>query len=226
MNLDPISEKGMGFVLFVVLGGQGIHGFTIARIVAAVLLFVALGGHPYGYYKLLRFVVCGVNVYGVYSAAKMKKNGWAWAFGVIAILFNPVIPVYLRRGTWQFIDMGVAVVLLISVFMLRKSHKSLLDTDKRGTKVADREGRKEDGLIKGGGLMKEIFQKRTFWIILLILLLAVFVYPPFTYRYKSRIDRGWDWIFSSDGVVDLKMLFVEVIVAFLLTVGIYLIPFR
>ena len=102
-------------------------GFTIARIIAAILLFLALGKHPYGYYKLLRFVVCGVTVYGVYFAIKMEKIGWVWTFGIIAVLFNPLIPIYLRRGIWQFIDLAVAVLLLLSIFLLRKSHSGQVD---------------------------------------------------------------------------------------------------
>jgi len=96
-------------------------GFTIARIVAAILLFLALGRHPYGYYTLLRFVVRGVTIYGVYFSVKVEKIGWAVTFGIIAILFNPLIPIYLRRGYWQFIDLTVAVLLLIWIFLLRKS---------------------------------------------------------------------------------------------------------
>ena len=102
-------------------------GFTIARIIAAILLFLALDRHPYGYYKLLRFVVCGVNVYGVYFAVKLEKIGWAWTFGIIAILFNPLIPIYFRRGTWQFIDLSVAVLLLLSIFLLKKSQSGQVD---------------------------------------------------------------------------------------------------
>ena len=102
-------------------------GFTIARIIAAILLFLALDRHPYGYYKLLRFVVSGVTVYGVYIGAKFEKIGWVLTFGIIAILFNPLIPIYLRRGTWQFIDLAVAVLLLISIFLLRKSQSGQVD---------------------------------------------------------------------------------------------------
>ena len=35
--------------------------FIFARIIAAILLFYALDKHPYDYYTLLRFVVCGVT---------------------------------------------------------------------------------------------------------------------------------------------------------------------
>ena len=94
-------------------------GFTVARIVAATLLLWALARHPYGYYTLLRFVVCGVTAYGAYLAVGFKKAGWAWVLGCVAVLFNPVIPLHLNREIWSFIDIGVAIVLIVSVPMLR-----------------------------------------------------------------------------------------------------------
>jgi hypothetical protein len=102
-------------------------GFTIARIIAAILLFWALDRHPYGYYTLLRFVVCGVTAYGVYYALELQKNGWAWAFGIIAVLFNPLIPIHLKRDIWAIIDLAVAILLLLSIFLLRKSHSGQVD---------------------------------------------------------------------------------------------------
>lgn len=95
-------------------------GFTIARIGAAILLFWALDRHPYSYYTLLRFIVCGVTAYGAYFASELGKKGWAWTFGIIAILFNPIIPIHLNRSTWAIIDLGVAVLLLVSLFLLRQ----------------------------------------------------------------------------------------------------------
>jgi hypothetical protein len=75
--------------------------------------------------------------------------------------------------------------------------------------------------------VKDIFQRKVFWVTLLILLLAVFVYLPFM---ESRRGFGsyrfWGWFFLSSGAeVDLKMLLVETIIAILLTIGICLIPF-
>ena len=75
--------------------------------------------------------------------------------------------------------------------------------------------------------MKEIFQRKTFWALLIILLLAVFVYPPFLHRYRngSVSHRSWEWFAEGMGEVDLKMLLVGAIIAILLTIGIFLIPF-
>jgi hypothetical protein len=85
--------------------------------------------------------------------------------------------------------------------------------------------------------MKEIFQRKLFWAILVILLLAVFVYPPFMFRVGSQegsaiMKRTWGWIVSPPQVgnmlmeVDLKTLLVESIIAILLTIAVCLIPFR
>jgi hypothetical protein len=93
--------------------------FKIARIIAAILLVVALGDHPYDYYVLLRFLVCGVCGYGAYYAFRKKEEVWTWTFAIIALLFNPIIPIHLARGTWAIIDLAAAVVLLVS---LRKVH--------------------------------------------------------------------------------------------------------
>jgi hypothetical protein len=96
-------------------------GFKIATIVAIIFLIWALDRHRYGYYTLLRFVVCGVSAYGAYFSSKIIiNNAWAWIFGIIAILFNPIIQIHLDRNTWAVIDVVVAVVLGVSIFMLKK----------------------------------------------------------------------------------------------------------
>lgn len=89
------------------------------RLVAAGLLFWASAQHPYGYYTMLRFIVCAVCAYGAYYGATTNRLGWAWALGIAAFLFNPIIPVHLSRSDWAVIDPLSAVMLLISLFGLR-----------------------------------------------------------------------------------------------------------
>ena len=84
--------------------------------------------------------------------------------------------------------------------------------------------------------MKEIFQRKLFWVILIILLLGVFVYPPFILKTPAGggeviINRTWEWIFSSPKYsdlfmeIDFKTIVAESIIAILVTIGICLIPF-
>lgn len=94
--------------------GKG-EGYTIARVIAAALLLLALADLPYGFYTLLRIIVCAVGAYGAYLAYSLERPVWTWTLGAIAVLFNPIIPIYLERETWAPIDVGVAVVLLISI---------------------------------------------------------------------------------------------------------------
>ena len=101
--------------------------FIIARI-AAIMLFLALGKFPYGYYTLLRFVVCGTTAYGAYCAStEQKKPAWAWTFGIIAVLFNPFIPIHLSRDTWAVIDIAVALLLAFSLLFLREPKSPAAD---------------------------------------------------------------------------------------------------
>jgi hypothetical protein len=95
-------------------------GFIVARLIAAGLLFWALDRHPYGYYTLLRWVVCGVAAYAATQALGMNKLSWVWTFGIVAVLFNPLVPVHLNRELWAVIDVGVAILMLLSLHTLAK----------------------------------------------------------------------------------------------------------
>lgn len=88
---------------------------TILKIIAIVMLFWTLADNPYGYYQILRWVVFGTAGYSAYLAYENKQAPWTWIFGIITILFNPIAPIYLDRGTWSVIDIVVAVILLVSI---------------------------------------------------------------------------------------------------------------
>jgi hypothetical protein len=97
-----------------------------ARVIAAGLLLAAVAPWPYDYYTLMHLMVCVVTARGAYLAYhrqrtastdvwRVKQQGWMWAFGVTALVFNPFLPVHLNRGTWVVIDIGVALMLIWEV---------------------------------------------------------------------------------------------------------------
>jgi hypothetical protein len=91
-----------------------------ARLIAsAMLLGCLIDGLPYGYFQLLRWVVCGVCGYRAYLAYTLGKKIWLWAFVVVAAIFNPIAPIQLDREVWQIIDPVLAVVLLISLVAVK-----------------------------------------------------------------------------------------------------------
>lgn len=96
----------------------------IGRLVASGMLFWALADHPYAYFTLLRFVVCAVTAYCAVLANSQKNEQWTWVFSVVAVLFNPIIPVHLNRDIWIVIDLAIGIVLLVSLFIGPKWKKT------------------------------------------------------------------------------------------------------
>lgn len=90
-------------------------GVIIAKLIAAGMLFVALGRHPYDYYTILRWIACGVAAFTAYQAFEIKRIGWIFVFAVVALLFNPLVPLHLRRGTWECLNLAAAALLLLSI---------------------------------------------------------------------------------------------------------------
>ena len=93
-------------------------------ITSGFLLFALTDGLPYGYFTLLRFVVCAVTAYLAYLAYKNKNESlWTWIFGFIAILFNPIIIIQLKREQWNPIDLIVGLFLIASLFLFKIKEK-------------------------------------------------------------------------------------------------------
>ncbi len=85
-----------------------------------VMLFLSMfPGLPYGYYTLLRLVVFIAGGLITIAAYKMQKHWWMIGVGLIALLFNPFIPVHFDKATWRVIDFIVAIVFLILIFRIR-----------------------------------------------------------------------------------------------------------
>jgi hypothetical protein len=85
-----------------------VRPWLIAAAIALLLAILAIW--PYAYYRLLRWFVCGVAIAGI--ASVVKAGGWRpVALGILALVFNPIGPVYLAKSDWIWIDAGAAGVL-------------------------------------------------------------------------------------------------------------------
>ncbi len=93
---------------------------TPAIISLVFLTMAVLGRWPYVFYILLRFVVCGSGLYLAFRAYELRKSIWVWLMGGIAVLFNPLVPIGLRRSDWQILDVVAAVVSAVSIFAIKK----------------------------------------------------------------------------------------------------------
>ena len=92
-------------------------------LIPIALLLIGLFNLPTGYYTLVRITVCLVSVLSCYWSYKTDKQiGIATVvFGLLAILFNPFIPVYLQnKGAWVVIDTLAAILLAFRFFTFKK----------------------------------------------------------------------------------------------------------
>jgi len=93
------------------------------KVVSVLLLFGALGTHPYSYYQNLRLVVTITAVFEGWLSHTNNKKEWVWTFLVIGIVFNPIFPIYLPRGLWVIIDVVVGVVMIYSFLLSKRAVK-------------------------------------------------------------------------------------------------------
>lgn len=85
-------------------------------LICAAFLLLALMNLPMGYYTFLRIIVTIGAVVIVVKELENEFNFWVIAFGIIAILFNPLIPIYLQdKEAWMPFDFIAAILFIIKV---------------------------------------------------------------------------------------------------------------
>lgn len=95
-------------------------------LIPIALLLIGLADLPSGYYVLLRIVVCLICCLSCFWSYKTdEKIGIATiVFALLAILFNPLIPIYLyEKDAWAIIDVSTAILLGIRGFTLMNNQK-------------------------------------------------------------------------------------------------------
>lgn len=91
------------------------------------MLCLALLPLPYGYYMLLRLVACVGFAWVAFSHFRSGAMGWATATGVLALLYNPLLPVYLTRELWILINIGSAAAMVGAIVALDKARQAQRD---------------------------------------------------------------------------------------------------
>lgn len=89
-------------------------------IIAAAMALIAIADLPYGYYTLMRLVVCATAIYVIVIAARSGQTWGIWLYGIIGLLFNPLIPIHLTKGMWQPLDFITGILLVVAALVIRK----------------------------------------------------------------------------------------------------------
>lgn len=89
----------------------------IISIISIILLLIGIPtGWAYGYYIFLRWAIFISSVIITYKFYEQKRITWVFIFAVLAILFNPIAPIYLEKSTWILIDFISSVLFYIVGF--------------------------------------------------------------------------------------------------------------
>jgi hypothetical protein len=71
--------------------------------------------------------LAGVGRGSTNPEAYQRLTSWAVMLGAVAIIFNPIIPVYLTRAIWAYIDLPVAALLIVHMFAARRGEGGFRD---------------------------------------------------------------------------------------------------
>lgn len=90
-------------------------------LICAGLLFLAITNMPIGYYSLLRILVTIGAGMVIIKELKDGAGLWVLIFGIMAILFNPLIPIYLgEKENWIMIDLVAGILFSLKSISLKK----------------------------------------------------------------------------------------------------------
>ena len=85
-------------------------------IAGCIILGIALLPITGGFYTLVRIAITIGAVIAAFQNSSNGINTWSIMFGIVAILFNPVIPVYLHdKGAWMMIDIIAMILFIIQI---------------------------------------------------------------------------------------------------------------
>lgn|GEM_PF-1956954 len=104
------------------------HLVSITKAVITMSLLAVLP-LPYGYYGFLRLVVSGFSVFAfiktpvVFKAEVLHQQIFRLIFAIYGIIFNPILPVHLKKDTWIFINISFS---LMSYILIRFAKKRII----------------------------------------------------------------------------------------------------
>ncbi len=99
-----------------------IHYKALAAI--AGLLFIAVAPLPYGFYTFLKIIVCLTAGYMAYRGHQARQQGpWPWLWGVIAIVFNPIVQITMTKEAWMIVDVVTGAIFGFAAYRAYQGEK-------------------------------------------------------------------------------------------------------
>ncbi len=90
------------------------YRIIFSKIAGVLLLIAMIPIWPYFFYQFLKLVVFGAAIHSVYLYHKEKNTKWVVIMVIIAIIFNPINPLYFGHFLWSIVDFIVAAIFFNS----------------------------------------------------------------------------------------------------------------
>lgn len=96
--------------------------YIVVSVLCVSILFLAFLPFTIKYYYLLRIVV---SIGAIIILFKNRKQiHWIIIFAIIAVLFNPIFPIYLyKKSIWIPLDIVTGILFLIELFYKKSKPK-------------------------------------------------------------------------------------------------------
>lgn len=92
----------------------------LTSILCAIFLGLAAFKLPIEYYTFLRLTITIGALLIVIAESKKKISIYSVVFGIVALLFNPILPVYLyKKSIWIPIDIATACLFFFHSIKLK-----------------------------------------------------------------------------------------------------------
>ena len=85
---------------------------VIMALVALAVAVALISSLPYGYYSVMCWLVFASCAWLAIDSYRNGSEGWAWIWGVIAGIYNPLFPVHASRAIWSVVNIGVIAAVL------------------------------------------------------------------------------------------------------------------
>lgn len=97
---------------------SGIWTHASAAAACVVLAGAFADGNPYGYFTILRVLVCGTLAILALRAVSHDFVRWAGVLGVGSLMYNPLVPLHLGRELWQPINLiTIGLIVIFTVYL-------------------------------------------------------------------------------------------------------------
>lgn len=84
-------------------------------IVALIVIALAFLDMPYGFYTFLRIFLFITSIYYLYNTPK-EEHLFLLAWLICAIVYNPIIPLELRRSEWQPVNICTMAYIIFWIW--------------------------------------------------------------------------------------------------------------